>query len=174
MSDRMATDILIGGRIPRALAGALATVIQEEGVALDDDAPAFLPHTADDLLTAVHHGHLALADPARAWGQFDLLEEFLITHRIPFTRYTAGTSDYPPVAVSVRHGMTRPITFLTTPERGIVIAASGLTPLITALQRAGAASTPETVRRHLIATVVRRLRRAAGHTIPALPPFTFV
>lgn len=173
MSDRMATDMLIGGRIPRTLASDLAGAICAEDVSLDYDAPIFHPHTPDDLLGALRDGHLSLARLDCAWGRMDTLEDFLLAHRIPFTRYTEGKYDYSPEVVYFRRGMKQPVSFLTTPDREIVIRESDITPITRILERASAATSP-TAMTHLIQTAIHRLRRGAGHTIPPLPYFAFV
>lgn len=172
MADRMATTILLGGQIPRTLAGALTDVIQEEQVSLDYDAPVFLPTTADDLLGALQDGHLSLTNAQCAWGRFDILEDFLITHRIPFTRYTEAKYEYSAEVVYFRRGMTHPRTFLTTPDHEVIIRESDITPIIDILRHACATPTLATTR-HILTGVIRRLRRETGQTIPALSPLTF-
>jgi len=173
MADRMATEISIGGRIPRAIADDLADAVRNENVSLDWDAPVFSPTTIDDLLAVLVDGHLTLVDTARAWGEFDELETFLVAHHIAFTRHTEGKYEYSPEVVFFRRGMRRPVQFLTNQRGEISIPESNLAPIIKNLQRAYNRSTPFIARR-LIETTLRRLHHMAGHTIPELPPFTIV
>lgn len=172
MADRMATKIFIGGRIPRTLVASLNQIIHIEHVSLNENAPTFLPQNADDLLAALQDGHLHLVDPERAWGRFDELECFLTTRLIPFDRYTEGKYEYSAEVVYFRSGMTHPRTFLTTPDHEVIIRESDITPIIDILRHACATPTLATTR-HILAGVIRRLRRETGQTIPALPPLTF-
>ena len=56
MADRMAAEILIGGKLSRVRAEALCEAIRDQYVALDWGDGAFEPHTAEDLEWAVNDG----------------------------------------------------------------------------------------------------------------------
>ena len=95
MSDRMAAEIWIGGKIPMSLVPALCAAISDEGVSLEwGDAP-FRPSTADDFRQAPKKDDHAvrllwLCDEEAGGGVFEELEAFLREHEIAYTRQSTG------------------------------------------------------------------------------------
>ncbi len=105
MSEQLAADIQIGGKVRRRVAEVLCSVIAAERVSLEWGEVLFEPKTVDDLLAArVDNGDglltLRLYDNEASWGEFDSLERFLQEHKIPFCRYTEGKYDYEPEVVA--------------------------------------------------------------------------
>ncbi len=90
MSERMAAQIWIGGKVPAQLVPELCGEIDAEGVALDWGGARFAPKTEAELLKArVDYDGAAvlyLCDEQASWGRFDSLEGLLQEHGIPFTR----------------------------------------------------------------------------------------
>ena len=86
MSERMAAQIWIGGKVPTQLVDGLCGEIDAEGVALDWGAGRFAPKTAEELLQArvdcEGAAVLYLCDEQASWGRFDSLEGFLQEHGI--------------------------------------------------------------------------------------------
>ena len=108
MSERMAAEIWIGGKVPAHLLPGLCREIDAEGVSLDWGGAHISPKTAEDLLQArVDHDGAAvlyLCDEQASWGRFDGLEAFLQEHGIPFTRRADGGAAYNGEIVEYRPG----------------------------------------------------------------------
>jgi hypothetical protein len=110
MADRMAAEILIGGKLSRSRAEALCGAIQDQYIALDWGGGAYNPQTAEELVAAVEgstvkDGWLRLTDDEARWGQFERLEEFLREQKIAYDRRSAGKYDYDAEIVSYRPGI---------------------------------------------------------------------
>jgi hypothetical protein len=90
VSDYMAGEIWIGGRLSEALVPKLCEAICAEAVALDWGDGAFGPETAEELLAALQDDRgaplLHLYDDQARYGQFKALESFLEDQKIQFTR----------------------------------------------------------------------------------------
>jgi len=79
MSERIAAEIQIGGKVRRSVAEELCDVISTERVSLDWGGSPFQPKTIDELLAARHDNGdglltLRLYDDEASWGEFDDLE----------------------------------------------------------------------------------------------------
>lgn len=82
MSERIAAEIEIGGKVHRSVAEELCGVIATERCSLEWGGIQFQPKTVDELLAARHDngdGRLTieLYDDEASWGEFEDLEEFL-------------------------------------------------------------------------------------------------
>lgn len=108
MSERMAAEIWIGGKVPAHLVAELCGEIDAAGVSLDWGGARFTPTTQEELLQArVDHDGAAvlyLCDEQASWGRFDSLEGFLQEHDIPFTRRDDGGAAYNGEIVEYRRG----------------------------------------------------------------------
>ena len=131
MSDRMAAEIWIGGRVPMSLVPALCAAISDAGVSLEwGDAP-FRPSTADDLRQGLREDDHAvrllwLCDDQAGGDVFEELEAFLGEHEIAFTRQSTGHYEFDPEMVHCRPG--HPLAALATNAVGQpVVPASELT-----------------------------------------------
>src|SRR5436853_6904389 len=109
MSDYIAAEIKIGGRIPTALVPALCEAIAEQRLSLEWGDCVFQPHSAIDLLEAATNVDgvrmLRLYDDDAAWGEFPELEAFLEKHEIPFDRFHEGKFDTNPRLQQFRPGV---------------------------------------------------------------------
>jgi hypothetical protein len=133
MSDRMAAEIWIGGKIPVSLVSALCVAIGDQGVSLEwGDAP-FRPSTVEDLAQAVKEDDrgvrlLWLCDDQAGGGVFEELEAFLREHEIAYTRQSTGHYEFDPEMVHFRPG--HPSASLATNAVGQpVVSASELAPV---------------------------------------------
>ena len=108
MSERMAAEIWIGGKVSAHVVPGLCREIDAEGVSLDWGGARFSAKTAEELLQArVDHDGAAvlyLCDEQASWGRFDGLEAFLQEHGIPFTRRADGGAAYNGEIVEHRPG----------------------------------------------------------------------
>jgi hypothetical protein len=133
MSQRMAAEIWIGGKVAASLVPDLCGAIAHEGVSLEwGDAP-FRPTTPEDLHKALRENDrgvplLWLCDNQASWGQFDTLEAFLQEHGIPYTRRSEGAGQYDPELVEFRP-RHEPVSLSTNTAGEPVVLASGLEPV---------------------------------------------
>lgn len=98
----IATQIAIGGRIPRAIIPALCSLIEEEQCLFDWTRTA-APTNETDLLDELDaNGHLVLTDPDRRWGNFDALEPFLEEYQIPYDKHCDACHEISPELTSYR------------------------------------------------------------------------
>ncbi len=108
MSERMAAQIWIGGRLSANQADELCGAIATEGVSLEWGGGQFSPSTPQDLLQAhveYPDSHaLWLCDDQASWGEFNDLESLLQEHAIPYTRQSEGGGGYNGEIVEYRPG----------------------------------------------------------------------
>lgn len=109
MANHVATAIWIGGEIKRRTAKKLCEAISEQRVSLDWSEALFEPNEPEQLISACRQeqeGHLLfLCDCEARWGEFQLLEDFLVRHHIAFMRQTDGYQSDPPTLIEYRPGL---------------------------------------------------------------------
>jgi len=173
MSDRMAAEIWIGGKVPVSLVPALCAAISDEGVSREwGDAP-FRPSTAEDLgqsLREDDHGVrlLWLCDEEAGGGVFEELERFLREHGIAYTRQSTGRYEFDPEVVHFRPG--HPLAPQATNAAGEpVVLASELTPVADLLAAALDSSRSDSAADSW--SMVRTARQLLQEQLPpGLPP----
>jgi len=84
MADRVSASIRIGGVLARADLPALSSIVAEERLSTDWDGSDFI----ESVIPA--DGPLELMANEVAWGRFELLEQFCVTHCLPFVRWSGG------------------------------------------------------------------------------------
>jgi hypothetical protein len=134
MADCMATEISIGGTIPRDLGEKLCKIIRETEAALEYGDAVFSPDTLEDLKTAIVNDSLVLCDAERAWGQFEELEAFLQKHEIPYDRHTEGRYEYDSEYVRYRPGIGV-CTMPTLRSGNPVVEVASLQPVVKSIER---------------------------------------
>ena len=172
MADYVAAHITIGGLVSERLVSKLCDVVCRQGVSLDWGESDFCPKTADDLREACRlvagAKVLRLYGDEVAYGNFDLLQEFLVNHGLPFDRWHESKYEIPCELMIYRPGMDLRF-FLTNLQGEIVVRAEPLSGLPDLLQQAqnllrsrGKQPTLQTLRRcqHLV----------AEHLPPAISP----
>lgn len=125
MADRVFVTIRIGGSLSRAHVPALVAVIEREGATTDWEGT---PFSTDEL-----HGQqpLELVAYEVAWGNFEELEHFCLTHGLPFIRWSGGCpGSFGPERV-VFDGQNDPCAFLTTEDDDILISLEDVRRLAT-------------------------------------------
>jgi hypothetical protein len=182
MSESMAAEIMIGGRIRRSVAEVICPVIARQGVALDWGEAEFRPQTADELLAACcDNGDgvelLRLYDDQARWGEFDALEQFLRNHKIAYLRYSEGKYDFDPQAAAY-HPDTGPLEWVTDHNSHAVIKASELRPIANSVARLlaavrGGKAQPKGVERTL-KQISGKLGKVLVPEPPLLTPFEIV
>lgn len=176
MSDQFPGTISIGGFIPRALIPELLEVIQGEGVAYDyGESP---PQTEEDLEEIArdpnNHGYLVLKNSEARYGYFRVLEEFLISHHIPFHRHSDGYGEHDAEIEEYRPERGGPYYFHSRQTDGstpLVDSESILkliAPLKAFMENPGQAGAMLPLQ---VADLIKGLEECCGVDIPPLPPF---
>jgi len=173
MSDRMAAEIWIGGKVPMSLLPALCAAIGDQGLSLEWGDGPFRPSRAEDLDQALRENDHAvrllwLCDEEAGGGVFEELEAFLREHEIAYTRQSTGHYEFDPEVVHFRPG--HPLASQATNAAGEPVAlVSELTPVVELLttattpSAAGSAADPWS----LVKTARQLLQQQLP---PALPP----
>jgi hypothetical protein len=106
MPDCFATQIIIGGSIPKKAVTELLKVIGDSGLSLEWGDASFCPTTEEELLDALaDDGLLHLYDDQCAWGELPELILFLQDNQIGFDKRVEGRYEYGPQLVRYRPGM---------------------------------------------------------------------
>ena len=109
MSDRMAAEIWIGGRIATRLVPQLCDAISSQGASLDWDKGQFAPVGAAELMDAcIDEGGvrlLHLCNVEASWGEFGELEEFLVQRKIAFRRRSEAKYEHDACVIGFRPGI---------------------------------------------------------------------
>ncbi len=111
MSDRYAAQITIGGEIQQKDLTGLFKAIADEGISTEWDGGPFQPQHEKEILCVLNEdGHLRLCDTQASDGRFPDLEQWLIAHRIPFTRASEAKYENDAVVVEYRPTLKRLIS----------------------------------------------------------------
>ena len=178
MSEWIAAEIWIGGKIPAALVPELCRLIGEE-TALECGEAAFEPTAARELMKARRNEHgtllLHLVDDQARWGQFEALEQFLEQHGVPFRRRTEGKYQYDPELIEFRPGLG-PLQFMTDHSGRPVVPAAGLQAIDAAVKQALAGAQHSSTRSLALKLrgIQRRVRAHLPRTVPPLESFEIV
>jgi hypothetical protein len=185
MSERMAAQIWIGGKVPARLVDELCGEIDAEGVTLDWGGACFAPKTGAELLNArvdcEGAAVLYLCDEQASWGQFNSLEGFLQEHNIPFTRRNDGGAAYNGEIVEFRAGQD-PLCIPTDADGEAVVDVSVLRPidelLAGALEQLENGSMDKADRADKVASMLKdahgQLRAQLPPVVAPLEPFEIV
>lgn len=160
MSERFATWMQIGGKVPRAKVKQLLRAITEAGVSLEWGDAAFTPRSAEDLLAALKDGYLWLCDDEASWGQFPELEQACRKLRLPYTCCCDGGCAYDAERVDWRPGIKEPLSRRSSTEHsGEIFVLAGEVKAALVMLEAG----------DVLKTVAKL--RSLSPDIPELPPF---
>jgi hypothetical protein len=171
MSDRMAAEIWVGGKLPRSLLDEFPI----SDLRLDFDLTPFDASSEEGILSARDDsGLLHFADCEAAWGEFAELEGWLREHKMPFRRHSSGKYDYLPELVEFRPDLGEEVQTLATDSGEPLVCSSELLPIIEQMVKLRRSD------RSLIAQL-RAWKRLSGKlaklvppTLPPLPAFEIV
>ena len=176
MSDRMAAEIWIGGKMPRSL-------LEEFGVAdlcTDWESEPLGEVTEAKLQEVLQDGLLHFAEPEASWGEFEI-ESWLREHNIPFHRQSEGKYEYDPCLVAFRPDLPQPLDCeLTQDHSGHTgVVADDLRPTLAQMQelyddKEHNAAVDPYEQLSLWAMAFSQLKELLPPEIPPLPPFEIV
>ena len=160
MPEYVPAEIVIGGKMKRALLPELLKEIKEAHVSHDYGDTRAEPADEAELLECVDSlGHLCFHDEGASNGEFFGLEAFLHVNNIPFTRKGEGGCEFDSEVVEFRRDMERPDIRCTNYRGECVVGESDLEPLL---------------RCDCLPEVKCRLRELIRADLPDLPPFQIV
>lgn len=172
MADYVAAHITIGGEVSERLIPKLCDAICRQGVSLEWGEFDFCPESREDLLQGCRKiagaKVLRLYGDEVAYGNFDLLQEFLLDRKLPFDRWHESKYEIPCELLVYRPGSDLRF-FLTDLEGRVVVRAEPLLGLAEQLQLAQQLLPTGGSQRAM--KVLRRCQRLASqHLPPAIPP----
>jgi len=174
MADYVAAHITIGGTVRERIVPNLCEAIVKQGVSLEWGEWNFCPESSEELLNA--RQDLASAKVLRvfcdevAYGNFTVLQEFLVDHQLPFDRWHESKYEIPCELMVYRpDGALR--FHLTNLEGEIVVRAEPLTGLAELLQQTQ--TLLRTRGKQAASQVLRRCQQLVAEHLPlAIPPLT--
>ena len=174
MSDRMAAEIWVGGKLPRSLLDEFPI----SDLRLDwDESPVDATSEEGILGARDESGLLHFADTEASDGEFAELEGWLREYNIPFQRQSSGRYEYDPCWVEFRPDLPgKPDRYtLTTQEGAPVIcreeiekAMQSMAKLVKDQKRAA------TKRLQAWERIYSKLSNSIPPKLPPLPPFEIV
>ena len=165
MSDRIATEIRIGGQVKRDLVPALLEAIEREGLEADWDVAMPRLGTEEDLSKHLSKdGVLRFCASYAVWGSLPDLETFLVENGIAFDRHHGPYADYSGETRRYRPGVKEPIAYLADDGGNFLIEATAVKDVRHCLK--------STRGKRGVRGALRKLDRLlAGTDIPDLAPF---
>ena len=179
MSETIAAEIRVGGKVAASLVPQLCQRIAQEVVALDWGEGRFSPMTREDLLEAREDRDgvllLCLYDDQARWGEFAELETFLREHGLAFERLSDAKYEYSAQVASFRP-KTGLVELTTDPQHRPIVLAEELEPLGMSLSRVIRQIEQGDVQKALRAAKrgERLLKRLLPLKVPPLEPFEIV
>lgn len=173
MSDRMAAEIWVGGKLPRNLLDEFPI----DDLRLDWDENPVDDTSEEGILSARRDGLLHFADCEAAWGEFQELEGWLREHDIPFQRQSGGRYEYDPCFVEFRPDLPgKPDRYtLTTQEGALVICHEEIAKALQSMARlVKDRKRSETKRLQAWERIYRKLNHSIPPKLPPLPKFEIV
>ena len=174
MSDRMAAEIWIGGKLPRSLLNEFPI----SDLRLDwDESPVDATSEEGILSARDESGLLHFADCEAAYGEFAELEGWLREHNIPFQRQSSGRYEYDPCFVEFRPDLPgKPDRYtLTTQEGAPVICREEIEKALQSMARL-VKDKKRSAEKRLQAweRIYRKLSHSIPPKLPPLPKFEIV
>ena len=176
MSDRMAAEIWIGGKILRSLLEEFPI----SDLRLDWDNNSLASSAETDILAARDEdGHLHFADAEAAWGEFEELEGWLREHNVPFRRHSEGKYEHAPELVEFRPDLNgkrnREVYVVTTPEGAPMVSVSEVEKITTRMTKLAAErKLSATQRLQAWEKLLNKLTQVLPPKLPPLPRFEIV
>jgi len=175
MSDRMAAEIWIGGKLPRSLLESFPI----DDLSLDWDNSRLASSAEADILAARDDGGLLhLADIEAAWGEFQELEAWLREHNMPFRRQSEGKYEHSPEIVEFRPDLkrkkSRDVCITASHDGKPIVLAAAVQAIADRMAKLKADRRSETKRLQVWEKLLRKLVRILPPQLPPLPKFEIV
>jgi hypothetical protein len=156
MPDCIAAEIRIGGTIRQDLVPGLCKAIRDERLSFDWDDSCFDPDSAEELIEACDERDgvrlLCLCDDQASYGQFSILEKYLVEAGICYWRHSDGKYEYDAEIVEFRPGLGQ-VAFASNNGGDFLVPLEKLTRIATAIDKA-----TETAEGQTALELLRRLR----------------
>lgn len=130
MADRLFAVIEIGGDVPSNLIQELAETIATEDVySAENEAKMDDPEVVRQYLLdcAQERTNPEFYNDQVAWGEFDILEDWLEEHGVDFDRTTAPSGEYNGETYAYRHETDEEFHYVHDKDRNPIIKYSRLT-----------------------------------------------
>jgi hypothetical protein len=171
MSDRMAAEIWVGGKLPRSLVGEFPI----SDLRLDFDLTPFDSTTEEGILSARDEdGLLHFADCEAAWGEFAELEGWLHKHKMPFRRHSAGKYDYLPEVVEFMPDLGKEVQTIATDTGEPLVYSSELMPILEKMADLRRSDRPLNAQLRAWKRLSGKLAKLVPPMLPPLPAFEIV
>lgn len=109
MGEHFSTEIVIGGTIKREQIQALIDLVNKEDLRQDWGSDSERIETVEDLRKHKNNdGVLWFCNESQRWGEFPVLEAFLVEQNISFDRHHSPRYEYNGELVLFRAGMESP------------------------------------------------------------------
>jgi hypothetical protein len=178
MSEEMAAEIWIGGKVAASLVPGLCAAIAQQYVSLEWGDSPFCPGTAKELLAACRENDqevrlLWLCDHQARFGELEHLEQFLREHQIAFTRRGDGKYEYDPLIAEYRPQEGLFVVLSANHVGEAVVPAYALASVETALTEAVRLAQADERQKacSLAETALQALRERLPPKLPPLEPF---
>jgi hypothetical protein len=169
--DCTAAEIRIGGKIRQDLVPGLCKAIREERLSFDWGDTCFDPDSAEELTEACDERDgvrlLCLCDDQASYGQFSILEKFLVEAGISYRRHSDAKYEYDAEIVEFRPGLGQ-VVFVSNNDGEFLVPLENLARVATAIDKA-----TETAEGQTALELLRRLRnlqQLAHETRPIIVP----
>lgn len=163
MARPLSASLSIGGPIPSNLLPTLISLIQQQHVTLSTIDALFHPLTVTDLLDAARGETLDLFATDAPYGEFPVLEAYLMAHHIGFDRHHHADTQFDATLLRFRPGMSCPRVFASENEDQAILVEARLLSHVLHLLRASQTTDASNL-----------LSLAIGNDIPPLAPLQFV
>jgi hypothetical protein len=171
MSDRIAAEIWIGGKLPRSFIDEFPI----SDLKLDFDETPFDATTEEGILSARDEdGLLHFADCEAAWGEFQELEGWLREHNMPFLRRSAGKFDYLPEIVESRPDLGEEVQTIATDSGEPLVGKSELLPVVEKMAELRRSDRPLNAQVRAWKRLAGKLAKLVPPTLPPLPIFEII
>jgi hypothetical protein len=156
MSEPIAAEIRIGGKIRQAVVPGLCKAIREECLSFDWGDTHFVPNSAEELINACDERDgvrlLCLCDDQASYGQFSIVEKYLVEAGICYRRHSDAKYEFDAQIVEFRPGLGQ-VVFASNNNGELLVPLEKLTCIATAIDTA-----TETAEGQTALELLRRLR----------------
>jgi hypothetical protein len=171
MPDCIAAEISIGGKIHRDAVPGLCKAIHDECLSYDWGDTRFVPNSTEELINACEERDgvrlLCLYDDQASYGQFSILEKYLVEAGIGYRRHSDAKYEFDAHIVEFRPGRGQ-VVFASNNSGEFLAPLEGLTRIAAEIDKATDTAEGQTALELL--RRLRNLQRLAHESRPILVP----